>query len=83
MKMAILNSNYKFSNKSLFAHSYLFFSADMDVQEKGRGKMLILQYVSRSVEKCRLKQNATDENTFYAHSIYKVCKDAPWESKMR
>lgn len=81
--MATLNSNYKFSNKSLFAHSYLLFSADMGVQDKGRGKMLILQYVSASVEKCRPRQNATDVNRFDAHSIYEVCKDAPWESKMR
>jgi hypothetical protein len=55
--MATLNSNYKLSNKSLFAH-YLLFSADMDVQDKGRGKMLILQYVFGSIEKCRLRQNA-------------------------
>ena len=47
------------------------------------GKMLILQYVSGSVEKCRLRENATDVNRFDAHSIYEVCKDAPWESKMR
>jgi hypothetical protein len=47
--MATLNSNYKFSNNSLFAHSNLLFAADMGVQDKGRGKMLILQYVSRSV----------------------------------
>jgi len=55
----------------------------MGVQDKGRGKMLILQYVSGSVEKCRLRENATDVNRFDAHSIYEVCKDAPWESKMR
>jgi hypothetical protein len=81
--MATLNSNYKFSNKSLFAHSYLLFSADMGVQDKGRGKMLILQNVSGSVEKCRRRQNATDLNRFDAHSIYEVCKDTLWESKMR
>ena len=81
--MATLNSNYKFSNNSFFAHSYLLFFADMGVQDKGRGKMLILQYVSGSVEKCRLRENATDVNRFDAHSIYEVCKDAPWESKMR
>lgn len=67
--MATLNSNYKFSNKSLFAHSYLLLSADMGVQDKGRGKMLILQYVSGSGEKCRLRHNATDVNRFDAHSM--------------
>jgi len=81
--MATLNSNYTFSNKSLLAHSYLLLSADMGEQDKGRGKMLILQYVSGSVEKCRLRQNATDVKRFDAHSMYEVCKDASWESKMR
>jgi hypothetical protein len=53
--MATLNSNYKFNNKSLFVHSYLLLSADIGVQDKGRGKMLILQYVSGSEDKCRLR----------------------------
>jgi len=75
--MATLNSNYKFSKKSLFVHSYLLFSAGMGAQDQGRGTKLLLQYVSGSVEKCRLRQNATDVNRSDAHSIHEVCKDAP------